>query len=53
MKACTPKLNDKKAPTAWLSSNAAPWAKLANEKPRGQTIAYDALLNAWKQGRAR
>jgi glycerol transport system substrate-binding protein len=53
MKACAPKLNDKKAPTAWLSATAAPWAKLANEKPKGETIAYDSLLNAWKQGRAR
>jgi glycerol transport system substrate-binding protein len=53
MKACSPKLNDKKDPSAWLSGNAAPWAKLANEKPKGETIAYDALLNAWKAGRVR
>ncbi|MEO8314118.1 MAG: carbohydrate ABC transporter substrate-binding protein, partial [Pseudomonadota bacterium] len=53
MKACSPKLNDKKAATAWLSATAAPWAKLANEKPKGETIAYEALLNAWKAGRAR
>jgi glycerol transport system substrate-binding protein len=53
MKACSPKLNDKKAPTAWLSTTAAPWSKLANEKPKGETIAYDALLNAWKAGRVR
>jgi glycerol transport system substrate-binding protein len=53
MKACSPKLNDKKAPAAWLSNNAAPWAKLASEKPKGETVAYDALLNAWKAGRIR
>jgi glycerol transport system substrate-binding protein len=53
MKACSPKLNDKKAPTAWLSNNAAPWSKLASEKPKGETIAYEALLNAWKAGRVR
>jgi glycerol transport system substrate-binding protein len=28
-------------------------AKLANEKPKGETIAYDTLLNAWKAGRVR
>jgi len=26
---------------------------LANEKPKGETIAYDQLLSAWKSGRAR
>jgi len=53
MKACSPKLNDKKDPSTWLSANAAPWAKLASEKPKGETIAYDSLLNAWKAGRVR
>ena len=37
-------------PSKWLSDKGAPWAKLANEKPKGETIAYDALLNAWKAG---
>jgi glycerol transport system substrate-binding protein len=36
-----------------LSDKAAPWAKLANEKPKGETIAYEKLLNAWKEGRVR
>jgi len=53
MKNCPPKLNEKKDAAAWLSPNAAPWAKLANEKPKGETIAYDKLLQAWKEGRAR
>jgi glycerol transport system substrate-binding protein len=53
MKNCAPKLNEKKDPAAWLSAKAAPWAKLANEKPKGETIAYDKLLQAWKEGRAR
>jgi glycerol transport system substrate-binding protein len=53
MKNCTPKLNEKKDPKTWLSANAAPWAKLANEKPKGETIAYDRLLAAWKEGRVR
>jgi glycerol transport system substrate-binding protein len=51
MKNCAPKLNAKKDPSAWLSPNAAPWSRLANEKPKGETIAYDRLLEAWRQGR--
>ena len=40
-------------PNKWLSDKAAPWKKLANEKPKGETIAYDQLLNAWKAGKVR
>ncbi|MEP7314177.1 MAG: ABC transporter substrate-binding protein [Pseudomonadota bacterium] len=53
MKNCAPKLNEKKPQSAWLSSTAAPWLKLPNEKPKGETIAYEKLLDAWKQGRVR
>jgi glycerol transport system substrate-binding protein len=53
MKNCPPKLNEKKHPAAWLSAKAAPWSKLANEKPKGETIAYEKLLQAWQEGRAR
>ena len=31
----------------------APWKKLANEKPKGQTVDYNKLLTAWKEGRVR
>jgi len=53
MARCAPKLNPKGDPKKYLSDKGAPWAKLANEKPKGQTIAYDTLLNAWKAGRVR
>jgi glycerol transport system substrate-binding protein len=53
MKNCAPKLNEKKDPKTWLSANAAPWAKLANEKPKGETIPYEQLLEAWKQGKTK
>jgi glycerol transport system substrate-binding protein len=53
MKNCTPILNEEKDPNSWLSNNSAPWAKLANEKPQGETIPYEKLLNAWKAGRVR
>ena len=50
---CAPKLNKKEDPAKWLSDKHAPWKKLANEKPKGETIAYDALLQAWKNGKVR
>jgi glycerol transport system substrate-binding protein len=53
MKACAPKLNPKTDPTRWLTDKGAPWAKLANEKPKGETVPYDKLLLAWKEGRVR
>jgi glycerol transport system substrate-binding protein len=53
MKNCAPKLNPKREAGAWLSTQGAPWSKLQNEKPKGETIDYDRLLEAWRQGRAR
>ena len=50
---CAPKLNPKGDPNKYLSDKGAPWKKLANEKPQGETIAYDTLLNAWKAGKVR
>ena len=50
---CAPKLNAKGSPDKWLSDQHAPWKKLANEKPKGETVAYDQLLNAWKAGKVR
>jgi glycerol transport system substrate-binding protein len=53
MKNCPPKLNAKGDPNKFLSDSGAPWKKLANEKPKGETIAYDKLLQVWKDGRVR
>ena len=53
MARCAPKLNKKESNEKWLSDKGAPWKKLANEKPKGETIAYDTLLNAWKNGKVR
>ena len=50
---CAPKLAPKGDPNKYLSDAHAPWKKLANEKPKGETIAYDTLLKAWKDGKAR
>ena len=53
MKNCPPKLNAKADPSKYLGANGAPWAKLPNEKPKGETIAYERLLAAWKEGKVR
>ena len=53
MSNCTPKLNPKGDPAKYLSDKGAPWKKLANEKPKGETIAYQTLLDAWKAGKVR
>jgi glycerol transport system substrate-binding protein len=53
MARCAPKLNPKEDPKKHLSDKAAPWAKLANEKPKGTTIEYQTLLDAWKAGKVR
>lgn len=53
MAVCAPKMNPKGDPNKYLSDKAAPWKKLANEKPKGETIAYETLLNAWKSGKVR
>jgi glycerol transport system substrate-binding protein len=46
---CGPRLNQPKDPNEWLSSDHAPWKKLDNEKPKGETIAYDELIKRWTE----
>ena len=53
MTRCAPKLGPLMSPVHWLGNNRAPHAKLPNEKPPGQTVAYDKLLEAWREGRVR
>ena len=48
---CAPKLNPKGDPKKWLSDKGAPWKKLANEKPKGETIAYDKLVGPGRKAR--
>ena len=43
---CGPRLNDEKPASEWLGKGGAK-AKLANEKPKGETIAYDELIKRW------
>jgi glycerol transport system substrate-binding protein len=51
MQRCTPRLNPKLDIARRLSHKGAPWLKLEVEKPPGETIAYERLLQAWKEGR--
>jgi glycerol transport system substrate-binding protein len=50
---CPPKLNEPKTADYWYKQPGAPRPKLANEKPKGETVPYETLLQAWKEGRVR
>jgi len=50
---CPPKLNEPKDAKYWYDQPGAPLAKLANEKPKGETVPYETLLQAWKEGRVK
>ncbi|BBD09227.1 ABC transporter substrate-binding protein [Desulfovibrio ferrophilus] len=49
---CGPKMNPEKDEEYWLNKAGSPKAKLANEKPQGETVQYDDLIKAWREGRA-
>jgi len=49
---CGPKLNPKKDESYWLNQPGSPKAKV-NEKPQGETINYDKLIQAWREGRVK
>jgi glycerol transport system substrate-binding protein len=44
---CGPRLNPEKDPSEWLGKPDGPAKKLANEKPPGETIAYEELIKRW------
>ena len=48
---CGPKLNPKSDPAKWLSKDHAPWAKLANEKPKGVTMPYKQIMEEMLKGK--
>mgnify|MGYP006927738662 FL=1 len=43
---CGPRLNEEKSASYWLNQPGSPKAKV-NEKPQGETIAYDELVKRW------
>ena len=46
---CGPRLNEPQDPEYWLSQDGAPKAKLENEKPQGETVDYDELVERWAE----
>jgi glycerol transport system substrate-binding protein len=46
---CGPRLNEEKDPSEWLGKDNGPAAKLDNEKPQGETIDYDELVQRWQK----
>jgi glycerol transport system substrate-binding protein len=50
---CGPRLNPQEDPELWLARPGAPKPRLANEKPPGETVPYDRLIDAWRSGRVR
>jgi glycerol transport system substrate-binding protein len=44
---CGPRLNEAKDPSYWFGKGGAPWPKLENEKPKGETVDYDELVKRW------
>jgi glycerol transport system substrate-binding protein len=44
---CGPRLNAEQDPSMWLGKEGGPHAKLDNEKPPGETIAYEELIKRW------
>jgi glycerol transport system substrate-binding protein len=44
---CGPRLNEESDPEFWLSQPGSPKPKLENEKPMGETISYDELIQRW------
>jgi len=45
---CGPRLNKEIDPAIWLKRPGSPKAKLANEKPQGETVDYDELIKRWQ-----
>jgi glycerol transport system substrate-binding protein len=44
---CAVKMNPVKDEKYWIDQPGAPVAKLANEKPKGETQNYDELVKRW------
>ncbi len=51
MKKCGPKMNKPRDAQYWLSQPGEPKPKLASEKPKGETVAYDELLKSWTRAK--
>ncbi|MEN0002171.1 MAG: carbohydrate ABC transporter substrate-binding protein, partial [Pseudomonadota bacterium] len=43
-----PQMNDVMEASFWLDEPGAPFPKLDNEKPQGETVSYDELIQSWQ-----
>ena len=50
---CGPKMNKPQDEKYWFDQPGAPKPKLENEKPKGETVDYDKLIEAWKAGKVK
>jgi len=48
-----PLMNPERDEAYWLNQPGSPKAKLANEKPQGETVNYDDLIKAWREGKVK
>jgi glycerol transport system substrate-binding protein len=48
---CGPKMNPERDAQYWFDQPGAPKPKLANEKPKGETVGYNELLKQWEAAR--
>ncbi|MDY0227951.1 MAG: hypothetical protein RBR38_14110 [Desulfomicrobium apsheronum] len=46
-------MNEPRDEQYWLDQPGAPKPKLDNEKPKGETVDYDQLIQAWKAGKVK
>jgi glycerol transport system substrate-binding protein len=47
---CGPRLNEEVDPSEWLGKDDGPAAKLDDEKPQGETVDYEELIQRWQKG---
>ncbi|ORE96263.1 ABC transporter substrate-binding protein [Acuticoccus yangtzensis] len=45
---CGPRLNEETDAQAWFDKPGSPKPKLDNEKPKGETIAYEEIIKQWQ-----
>jgi len=46
---CGPRLNEERDPEYWLAQPGAPKPKLENEKPQGETMPYEQIVERWQE----
>ncbi len=50
MQRCEPQVSEPVAPQIWLDRPGAPKPKLEDEEGQGETVDYEELLKAWREG---